>query len=66
MAGYFNGRVMTMTSGPLAGRSTRIVGYSPSTSTLRVMAFEGSYIPSLLNQNFVINGALFNGVGFWG
>ncbi len=72
MAGFFNGRVMTMTSGPFAGRSTRIVGYDPGTGlatstgtpTLRVITFQGTSVPALANQTFVINGAAFNGVGF--
>ncbi len=67
MGGYFNGRVLTMTSGPLAGRSTRIVGYDPGFAgvpTLRVMAFEGSNIVPSAFQNFLINGGIFNGVGF--
>ncbi len=62
-AGYYNGRVLTMTSGPLAGRSTRIVGYNLS-GLLRVVSFEGLTIVPSAFQNFVINGRPFNGVGF--
>ncbi len=61
---YYNGRILTMTSGTMAGRSTRIVGYSPTAATLRVVSFEGSFVPALTNQSFVINGRPFNGVGF--
>ena len=55
-SGFFNGCVLTFTSGPAAGQSTRIVGYdngiktaasggatnSTGTVTLRVMDFPGS------------------------
>ncbi len=68
--GYYNGRVLTMTDGPLAGQSTRIVGYyaTAGASVLRVMAFQGPTTGSATlpqaYQNFVINGRPFNGVGF--
>jgi hypothetical protein len=53
-SGFFNGCVLTFTTGPAAGQSTRIVGYDcasdtsgnnntiGTTPTLRVMAFGGS------------------------
>ncbi len=85
-SGFFNGCVLTMTTGPLAGRSTRIVGYDSGTGpgttgvcTLRVVAFgfpyqlsSGVYVYNsnysalspLANNDFVINGRPFNGVGF--
>ena len=66
--GYYNGRVLTMTSGPLAGLSTRIVGYAASgaTSILRAVSFDGGTAPVLPQpyENFVINGPPFNGLGF--
>lgn len=53
ISGYYNGQVLTMTSGPARGLSTRIVGYrsgNPNTAlpdptgnsaTFRVVAFDG-------------------------
>jgi len=74
-AGYYNGCVLTMLTGPAAGLSTRIVGYLPGPPAIvRVMAFQGlatSQFASLTAtaisagtpQNFLINGRPFNGPG---
>ena len=75
--GFYNGCVLTMVSGELAGQSTRIVGWgyydpaNPATPppsanhryVARVLAFQGS---GTLNANdrFIINGRPFNGTGF--
>ena len=72
--------MLTFTSGPAAGQSTRIVGYdngigghnSTGTPTLRVMEFPGGQHPdhapavvvTALNAQFLINGRPFNGIGF--
>jgi hypothetical protein len=76
--GYYNGQVLTMTSGPARGMSTRIVGYMnnggttgvPSSAVFRVMAFEGmstadfvSLYNSGIPQRFLVSGRAFNGTG---
>ncbi len=68
--GYFNGCVITMTSGPLAGRSTRVVDYEPRVvnpttliGELQVASIGGNVAPQR-GDRFVINGRPFNGVGF--
>ncbi len=61
--GYFNGQVLTMTSGPARGMSTRIVGSclqtpgqqpnypnGPLNLVLRVMAFDGISTTNFINQ----------------
>ena len=74
-AGFFNGCVLTMTSGPAANLSTRIVGYSPAGNfTFRVLAFNWSSTQVAIDffnnnnasnpQAFIINGRPFNGTGF--
>ena len=62
-ATYYNGCVMTMTSGRLAGQSSRIVDYnwSGSTITMTVAAFSGQR--PLPGETFVVNGRAFNGTG---
>ena len=74
-SGYFNGCVLSMTSGSLAGKSARIVGYDSGTAInsftsnqaiLRVVAFEGATTSNLPQSGdaFLINGRPFNGTGF--
>src|SRR5262249_38387961 len=67
--GYFDGCVITMTSGPAAGKSSRIVRYdaTPSNPVFHVLAFNG--VTSLTDANnpnpkFIINGRAFSGTGF--
>jgi hypothetical protein len=63
ISGYFNGRVFTMTSGPLAGQSGRIVD-TPANAHIVVHGLGvTSTLPSP-GDTFVINGAPFNGTGF--
>jgi hypothetical protein len=73
--GYFNGCVLTMLSGPLKGKSTRIVDCRPlnpptplapnsdGVLRLQLQAFPNGGTPDD-NDRFVINGRPFNGVGF--
>jgi hypothetical protein len=67
LSGYFNGCVLTMLSGALAGKSTRIVGYDSGTTSgaaaLRVMCFEGTLQGPKAGDLFIINGRAFNGTG---
>ena len=63
--GFFNGGVLTMTSGPAAGRSTRILRYAVGNPIrLTVLKFPGDvgFVPSRFDK-FVVNGPAFNGVG---
>ncbi len=61
--GQYNGAVLTMIDGPLAGRSTRIIGWSGgATIVTRVMPFDGTILPGA--NRFIINGRPFNGTGF--
>lgn len=69
-AASFNGCVLTMTSGPLKGRSTRIVDYQPNVvnpTTLigefQIAAFSGGIQPAP-GDRFLVNGRPFNGAGF--
>lgn len=62
--GYYNGRVLTMLTGPAAGQSTRIVDYRTGAQTVfRVMSFPNRALPNQGDQ-FVINGRPFSGTGF--
>jgi hypothetical protein len=76
-SGFYNGCLLTFTTGPAAGQSTRIVGYDNGITTnstssktiLRVMGFPGA--TALINAGtgpngwqFLINGRPFNGTGF--
>lgn len=72
LAHYYAGRVLTFTTGPSAGYSTRILGYAPLggtpfTGTLAVEAIESDLplkvLPNI-GTRFLINGAPFNGAGF--
>ncbi|MGQ9576006.1 MAG: hypothetical protein ACUVUC_11885 [Thermoguttaceae bacterium] len=56
------GCVLTALSGPAAGKSTRIVGYDPTTSQIQVLAFEG-ISDVTVPMDFVINGPAFSGTG---
>jgi hypothetical protein len=61
---YYVGRVLTFTTGPCAGVSTRITRYVPGTPpTFCVEAPHNSKLPAA-NDSFLINGAPFNGTGF--
>jgi len=60
---YYVGRVITFTSGNARGMSSRVMGYTPTSNTLLVDATEGSLMPANGDQ-FLINGAPFNGTGF--
>ncbi|MDZ4780879.1 MAG: hypothetical protein SGJ19_11550 [Planctomycetia bacterium] len=69
-SGYFSGCVITMTSGPLAGKSARIVDYEPNVvnpttliGQLQITSFGGNQFPQQRDR-FVINGRPFNGAGF--
>ncbi len=66
--GFYNGCVLTMTSGPFAGRSTRIVGWGydgTANFIVRVMAFDGlATLADLSSHTFIVNGRPFNGTGF--
>ena len=59
-ATQYVGRVLTMTSGPAAGLSTRIV--ATRTNRLQVLAFEGDDPEA--TDTFIINGIPFSGTGF--
>ncbi len=67
--GYFDGCVITMTSGPAKGLTSRIVRYdasTPSVPIFHVLAFKGvSSITDAANPNptFIINGRAFSGTG---
>jgi hypothetical protein len=71
ITGFYNGCVLTITSGEASGLSTRIVGYEKQNDLVpvfRVVAFRsdaGSSIqPSqLMGASFVVNGRPFNGTG---
>ena len=71
-AGFFNGCVLTMTSGPVANLSTRIVGYTFNGNYIfRVMAFDWpstqvstDFFTNNPPPSFIINGRPFNGTGF--
>lgn len=60
---YYNGRVITFTSGKAKGLSTRVVAYDPTISQLKVDTISASVVPDEKSE-FIINGAPFNGVGF--
>ncbi len=70
-AGYFNGCVLTMVTGPAANLSTRIVGWGytspPGQYTMRILAFDGFDNSTLQSTTgtfkFLINGHPFNGTG---
>ncbi len=64
IAGFYNGGVLTMTSGRGAGRSTRILRYDAAAVQFVVMAFPGEvgFVPAP-NDTFIVNGPAFNGVG---
>ncbi len=73
--GYYNGRVITFITGPAAGISSRIAGYEPFDPNPGAGGATELYIEPLVgtggNQvnpangdQFVINGAPFNGMGF--
>jgi hypothetical protein len=65
--GYFNGRVLTMLSGPAKGQSTRIVGFDASTGILQVVGFSatGALVDlPRAGDRFLINGRPFSGHGF--
>lgn len=64
--GFYNGCLLTMTTGPATGRSTRVLRYSPANQTILVEAFPGfsdaaNYVPD--GHGFIINGPAFSGVG---
>ena len=71
--GYYNGCVLTMTSGRLGGLSTRIIGYNPNLRAggtgpptnpiVRVMPFEGTLVMPQSGDTFIVNGRPFNGTG---
>jgi len=69
--GYYNGCVLTITSGAAKNTSMRIVGwgYSGGSYLIRVMPLDVSDPNALVfanwsGQSFVINGRPFNGAGF--
>ncbi len=67
--GYFNGSIITMTSGQAKGLSSRIVRYdatNPSNPVFHVLAFKGAAGPIApqLGDTFSINGRAFSGTGF--
>jgi hypothetical protein len=61
---YYTGRVLTMIEGPCAGESVRIVDYTYASGTgvFWVMPFKQGR--PLQGNQFVVNGAPFNGTGF--
>ena len=62
--GFYNGCVITVTSGPHAGKSSRVIRYEYPQKRLIVEAFPG--VPdatTLSSEWFIINGPPFNGVG---
>lgn len=62
--GFFNGCVLTFTSGSVLNKSTRVLGYSPGVS-IRILAQEGISVASLTGtESFLINGRPFSGAGF--
>ena len=69
---YYGGRLLTFTSGSIAGLSARIVGSGPTSGDhyyfrLLVPRDGSSHIFSpeqLGEQSFIINGRIFNGTGF--
>lgn len=76
--GYYNGRILTMLTGPAKGKSSRITGYAvdlnAGTAALRLMPFAGmkldgggAWSPEGAPQAgdaFVVNDLPFNGTGF--
>ena len=64
--GFYNGRLITMLTGPAAGRTGRIVGYYFNANNLndylQVLGFDGA-VPNPGDQ-FLINGRPFSGTGF--
>ncbi|HEY4310755.1 MAG TPA: hypothetical protein VGN12_14995 [Pirellulales bacterium] len=64
--GYYNGRLITMITGPAAGRTGQIVGYyynyNNSTNYFQVLGFDG-IVPNP-GDTFLINGRAFSGTGF--
>jgi hypothetical protein len=65
---YYTGRVLTFTTGPAAGYSTRVLQYDPTVTPARlhVEAIETAQTFSLVpnvGDTFIINGAPFNGAG---
>lgn len=70
---YYDGAVLTFTTGPAAGRSTRILRYNPANggtpAHLFVQAFDRDAIPSVVTPGdnrpprFLINGRANNGAG---
>ncbi|QDU31246.1 hypothetical protein ETAA8_63990 [Anatilimnocola aggregata] len=70
--GYYNGRVITFITGNARNLSTRIAGYEPedvSTSECELFVEPingngGTTISPAANDQFVINGQPFNGMGF--
>lgn len=72
-AGFYNGCVLTITSGKAAGCSTRIVGYlqangHPLFRVLRIESEElevgSDFWAAVGGAQFVVNGRAFNGTGF--
>ena len=76
LAGFYNGRILTVLSGNAGSASTRIVGYSPaqfnaagvqiSQGVFRVEVFEsdvGGIVAPGAGDVFLVNGAPFNGTG---
>ncbi len=66
--GYLDGCVITMTSGPAKGLSSRIVRYDATIATnpvFHVLAFKGANgsIAPQLGDTFLINGRAFSGTG---
>ncbi|HZZ28320.1 MAG TPA: hypothetical protein VFE46_10000 [Pirellulales bacterium] len=66
--GYFDGCVITMTSGQASGLSSRIVRYDASNSSnpvFHVLAFKGNNgnVAPASKDTFVINGRAFSGTG---
>ena len=70
--GFYNGRVLTFISGAAAGISTRVAGYEPVDPVTNqaelyvepLVGPSGNRVMPANNDQFVINGAPFNGMGF--
>ena len=68
------GCVLTMTSSPLMGQSTRIVGYDQTLDKFQLVGFEGITVDATsgavsvngqpISGNYIVNGAPFSGTGF--
>lgn len=66
-AGHYNGCVFTFVTGAQRGHSTRVIGYDPVSSAIRIETQDNDGINVSLPANgdeFVINGRPFNGTGF--